>query len=269
MHARARACKPAQVHQLCQLGGTSEVVDAEFPNSSGAIIVDESGLLLLGHLLDLPLVALLAPWVLQQPAIAWRPALIHGHRGRLVQANANRRLHARLGVDQHLANLQPHNVLKVETCAISLAMEGDLAHGRPRNGQVAHMLKLLSVHTLDVRIKDHVCTTGMGPPLALLRGRARCACGCHWSNLGPAGELGLGEVHANCAAPHGQWHHRHADRLDELLVEVGVPEALAELPELLSSDALLEVQPLDLLQEAGTADQALQPVPPALGLPQE
>jgi hypothetical protein len=63
--------------------------------------------------LNLGLVALLARWILQQPAAVWWPALVHGHCGGLVQVHTDRRLHDTVGVYQNLTNLETDDSLEV------------------------------------------------------------------------------------------------------------------------------------------------------------
>jgi hypothetical protein len=55
------------------------------------------------------------------------------------------------------------------------------------------------------------------------------------------------EVDANGAAPRGQWHDWYTDRLHVLFIKVRMPEFVAQSPELIASDVMLEVQTLHLL----------------------
>jgi len=63
----------------------------------------------------------------------------------MVDADTRWRFHARLGIDIHLPDLEPHQPLEIEISAIGFAMEGDFSHRRPGYNKFLDTPQLLSI----------------------------------------------------------------------------------------------------------------------------
>mmetsp|Transcript_91256 Transcript_91256/g.295040 ORF Transcript_91256/g.295040 Transcript_91256/m.295040 type:complete len:214 (+) Transcript_91256:53-694(+) len=132
------------------------MLNGEGPNSCGAIILNEFGIIILCHLFDFVLVPLLTCWVLWQLAASRRPTLVHGHGGSFVKVRAHRWLPGAFRVHQHRSDLQAHDVFEFQRRAICLSMEGDAAHAGPRNRELPHTPEFLRPQALEVGLEDQV-----------------------------------------------------------------------------------------------------------------
>mmetsp|Transcript_14918 Transcript_14918/g.42381 ORF Transcript_14918/g.42381 Transcript_14918/m.42381 type:complete len:215 (-) Transcript_14918:123-767(-) len=145
-------------------------------------------------------------------------------------------------------------------------MEGDAADAGPRDRQVLHTPEVIEVEVLQVRLENHVGLVVAGAPGSLVVLWALAGAGpCNRADLPSALEFGLGQVHADGPAPHREGDNWDANRLDQLLVELGVPQVLPQLPKLVLRDDVLEIEPLESRQKGVLADESPQLLPLALG----
>mmetsp|Transcript_55101 Transcript_55101/g.154662 ORF Transcript_55101/g.154662 Transcript_55101/m.154662 type:complete len:277 (+) Transcript_55101:28-858(+) len=137
----------------------SEVADLEPPNSTVAIVVDESRALDFGHIRD-PLPVPNLRLVVLQGAVRRCAPQECDDRGP-VQPLALERLCAWVRIEEHLAPLQPHDARQLLQDApvmdqVQLPWEGHLPHIRLPNGEVPHATQLGCRHGVHVRHHLHV-----------------------------------------------------------------------------------------------------------------